>query len=518
MKTTFAFALLITVAVTFMATLCTPSIIHADTPTWTGKVACIVYSHCTGCHNTNGIAPFSLMTYNDVYQRRESVAHAIEDGHMPPFPADQSKRRYAHANTLSADEIEGVTSWVNGGAPLGDANNVPVPPTYSSAYQLPDPDFVGRIPTYTVTSDKDVYRVFVIPMNNAGQLTVQSIEVTPGNREIVHHALVFHDTSDAPYKKDLQDPLPGYSAFGGTGSASSKLLYGYTPGQGAFRFAPGFGTVILPKSYLILQVHYPGGVSGQSDSTEVRIKYGPSTLRNVTTVAALNHSTTLTNGPLFIPANTVKTFYSKVKNTVDRTITGLMPHMHLIGRSIKAFFVTPKKDTVHLVDIPEWDFHWQYVYQFQKPVLIPAGSVVYGEAVYDNTENNPHNPNSPPKDVSRGEGTEDEMFLVYMNLSDFVPGDTAIVIDTANHIRHDAACFLTTEVVEHPWERMRDADPCPSRDLVRFDAPDGYVMVGLGGGVVRSDKAPTTQMDIRDLASGVYFIHTGTSVVRVVKE
>lgn len=496
----------------------TGAAVIAETPTWSSDVACIIYSHCTGCHNASGIAPFPLTSYNDAYQRRESIASAVASKHMPPFPADQSTRSFAHANTLDAREIEGIVSWVKNDAPLGDPRAVPAPPTYSTSYQLPNPDFVGRIPSYTVTSDNDVYRVFVIPMNNTAQLTVESIEVYPGSREMVHHALIFQDTSDVPYKKDLQDPLPGYSAFGGTGSATSRLLYGYTPGQGAFRFAPGFGAVILPKSYIILQIHYPGGVRGQSDSTEVRIKYGPSSLRSVTTVPALNHSTTLTNGPLFIPANTVKTFYSKVTNAVDRTITGIMPHMHLIGRSIKAFFVTPKKDTVHLVDIPEWDFHWQYVYQFRKPILVPAGSVVYGEATYDNTESNPHNPNSPPKDVSRGEGTEDEMFLIYMNLSTYEPGDTDIVVDTASHAKHDASCFQTTSVVEESSPRIVDADPCPARDMALVDAPTGFVLIGLDGRVIRSSASATKEIPLGELSAGVYFVHTGTSVVRIVKE
>jgi hypothetical protein len=493
--------------------------LKAHNPTWTDGIACIVYSHCTSCHNQNGIAPFSLMTYNDVYQNRFSIAASIQAKSMPPFPASQNKREYAHANTLSEHEIDEIIDWVNNFAPLGDANNIPNPPTYTSSYQIPNPDFVGQIPTYTVTSNKDVYRMFVIPVNNSMQQTIQSIEVFPGNRDIVHHALVFQDTSSIPFTLDQNDPLPGYSAFGGTGSPSSKLLTVFTPGQGAFNFAPGFGATMLPNSYIVIQMHYPGGVSGQMDSTQVRIKYGASSLRKVTTVAALNHSSTLTNGPLLIPANSVKTFYNQVNVVTNRILTGIMPHMHLIGKSIKAFCVTPSNDTIHLIDIPDWDFHWQYFYQFQKPVLLPAGSVLHGEATYDNTTNNPNNPNSPPKNVSLGEGTEDEMFLIYMNLSSYIPGDTNIVIDTLSHYPHDASCFQTTGIHD---VRQLDVNiyPNPTTGFVRLEGINTTYMITIynseGKVVYTITKEPNEPLDIQHLGKGVYYFQIKTKDNKVV--
>jgi len=490
---------------------------RAHNPTWTNGIACIIYSHCTNCHNPKGIAPFSLMTYEDVYANRYSVAASVKAKSMPPYPATQEKMKYAHANTLSDHEIDEIADWVNNFAPLGDASKIPAPPNYSSQYQITAPDFTAQIPTYTVTSNNDVYRMFVLPVNNTTTRTIQSIEVFPGNREIVHHALVFYDTSTIPFNLDNSDPLPGYSAFGGTGSSSSKLLTGYTPGQGAFSFAPGFGIKLLPNSYIILQMHYPGGVSGQRDSTQVRIKYGASNLRDVTTIAALNHNTSLTNGPLMIPANTVKTFYSQVNNSINRTLTGIMPHMHLVGTSIKAWCVTPTKDTIHLIDIPKWDFHWQYFYQFQKPLFIPAGSIIYGEATYDNTSSNPNNPNNPPKDVKRGEGTEDEMMLIYMNLSTYAAGDENIVIDTASHFTHDASCFQSMGIhlpaKEESWQYYLDEsgnllhieaeEPCTA---LRIIAPNGREVLRMSG--------TDSPVNLSSLAPGVYILRMQTAAGR----
>lgn len=501
------------------ATVILQNPLGAHNPTWTDGIACIIYSHCTSCHNENGIAPFSLMTYDDVYQNRYSIAASVQAKSMPPFPASTRYRKYAHANTLSEHEIDDIVDWVNNFAPFGSASDIPTPPTYTSGYQLSDPDFIGQIPPYTVTSNSDVYRMFVIPVNNSVQQTIKSIEVYPGNREIVHHALVFQDTSTKPLTLDQNDPLPGYAAFGGTGSPSSKLLTVYTPGQGAFNFAPGFGAQMLPNTCIILQMHYPGGVSGQVDSTQIRIKYGPSTLRNVNTTAALNHHNTLTNGPLFIPANTVKTFYSKQNNLINRTLTGIMPHMHLIGTSIRAYCVTATNDTIHLIDIPEWDFHWQYFYQFQKPILLPAGSVLYGEATYDNTDSNPDNPNNPPKDVSRGEGTEDEMFLIYMNLSNYQPGDTSIVIDTSGHYLHDASCFQTSGISENSYEDI-SVYPNPASDKIFTRGIIGECRFTLfdseGKTILTGNTGPDVPVDIRHLTTGTYYLQLRTPKQEVI--
>lgn len=480
----------------------------AHTPTWTDGIACIVYAHCTSCHNPKGIAPFSLTRYEDVFANRFSIAASVQAGSMPPFPPSQKNRKYAHANTLSAHEKQEILDWVNNFAPLGDVDNIPAPPVYNSNFQMNEPDLILQIPNYTVNTNNDLYRVFVLPLNNAEQLFIKQIEIVPGNRNIVHHALVFQDTSSLPIQLDLNDPLPGYSAFGSTGSSSSKLITGYTPGQGVIEYPPGFGAALLPRSNLCIQIHYPGGISNKVDSTQIRLKFGPNTLRNITTVAALNHTTSLLNGPLFIPANTVKTFYSKIRVPTNRTITGVMPHMHLLGKSIKSFAVSPGGDTIHLVDIPEWDFHWQGFYTFQKPVLIPAGSELFGEATYDNTSNNIHNPNSPPRDVRQGEGTDDEMMLIYFNLASYLPGDTSIIVDTSSHFAHKNNC--------DPNELSINADeisifPNPNKGQFTIDGISGgfdIILYAVNGQQVYERKKlfGKSTLTIQNLAAGAYYM------------
>jgi hypothetical protein len=481
----------------------------AHSPTWTDGIACIIYSHCTNCHNTNGIAPFSLLTYNDVYQNRLSVAASVAAKSMPPFPPSQEKQKYAHANTLSQHEIDEIADWVNNFAPLGNASQIPTPPVYNSSAQLSNPDLILQIPTYTVNTTTDLYRCFVMPLNNINSEFIQKIEVIPGNRDIVHHALIFQDTSLIPLNLDNADPLPGYSAFGSTGSPTSKLILGYTPGQGIFNYPQNFGAKVNPNSYIVIQIHYPSGVSNAIDSTKIRIKYGPSTLRNMQTSPILNHGSTLINGPLSIPANTVKTFYNQFAINTNITTTGVLPHMHLLGKKIKSYFVTPTNDTTILVDIPEWDFHWQGFYQFQKPIYIPTGSMIYGEATYDNTVNNPNNPNNPPLLVVKGEGTGDEMFLIYFNYAPYVAGDTNIIIDTSSHLLHDASCFIPTSTKEIDAISNIEIYPNPTYSNLYVSGLTQECLVsiyGLNGEMIISKKlTQNTPIKIENLPTGIYY-------------
>lgn len=481
----------------------------AHNPTWTDGIACIIYSHCTSCHHPKGIAPFSLATYNDVYMNRYSVAASIQAGSMPPFPASQQKQRYAHANTLSDHEIKEIADWVNNFAPLGDANAIPTPPTYNAGFSINNPDVVLQIPTYTVNTTKDLYRCFVLPLNNNSAQFIRQIEVVPGSRDIVHHALIFQDTSVKPLNLDNADPLPGYTAFGGTGSASSVLITGYTPGQGLFEYPQGFGAKVNAKSYIIVQIHYPGGISNRKDSTQVRIKYGSGVLRNILTAPILNHSVSLKNGPLTIPPNVVKTFYAEYKINTNATVTGVFPHMHLIGRSIKAYVVNPAKDTTWLVDVPHWDFHWQGFYSFQKPIYIPSGSTLYGEATYDNTTANPNNPNNPPITVNQGEGTADEMFLIYFNFTGYLPGDERIIIDTTSHLQHDQSCFNTSGNREL-YKPDITLSPNPVRDNLSIRGLQGSCQSSMysaeGKMVLEQEIAEGASLNISTLPAGVYYL------------
>lgn len=485
--------------------------------TWNSDIACIIYSHCSSCHREGGIAPFSLMSHFEASQRKEMIASSVQSKMMPPFPPDQTKRPLAHANTLNQNEIDAIVSWANNNAPLGSGPE-PTAPAFSSAWEIENADLVKTIPSYTVnTPQQDDYRVFVLPIGNTQTKYIESVEVVPGNREIVHHVLVYKDTSAIPYQLDQADPLPGYAAFGSTGSSSAELVAGYVPGQKAYSFPPGFGSRLLPNSYLCLQIHYPKGVNNQADSTSVRIRYRNTAVREMRVEPILNHTSTLMNGPLFIPAGSVKTFYSQFISPGNYTLTGLAPHMHLLGKRIRAYGIKPGGDTIHLIDIPDWHFHWQGFYSFKKPVLIPAGTVLKGEAVYDNTSDNPENPNIPPQPVSLGEGTSDEMMLIYFVFAPYLPGDSSIVIDSSDHFTHnEESCTMvtSTEKKESPQETGILIFPNPVNEVLSIEGICGPFQLrirdGLGCEARAASGTNSIKMDLRKLPTGLYHLEIET--------
>jgi hypothetical protein len=138
----------------------------------------------------------------------------------------------------------------------------------------------------------------------------------------------------------------------------------------------------------------------------------------------------LQNGPLFIPANTSKTFHAKFNTPFNGSLISVAPHMHLIGRNITSYGVTPQGDTIPFIRINDWDFHWQGGYTFQHVQRIPSGTVLHAYATYDNTTDNPHQPSDPPQDVANGEATTDEMMLVYFAYMAYQAGDENILLDS----------------------------------------------------------------------------------------
>jgi hypothetical protein len=406
-------------------------IVNAQTaPTWSADVASIVYNKCSSCHHAGAIGPFPLMSYNDAFVQASGIEASVYDNRMPPWPPDASYRRFAHERLLSSDEKTKILDWVSNGAPEGNPNTAPAPPVFTSNWQIANPDLTLKMPDYfSEASSFDMYKCFAIPTGETQNKFIKSIEVVPGNRSAVHHVLVFQDDSGECLQLDANWPGPGYTNYGGAGSNNATLVYAWVPGSEPFTTPNGFGIKLNANSALVMQIHYPSGTAGSLDSTRVNITYTSGNVREIFIASPLNHAN-ITNGPLSIAANTVKTFYQEY--TVPANVTGfsVAPHMHLIGRSTKIYAIPPVGDTIPLINIPDWNFSWQGAYEFQYAQPLPAGTVIRSEVTYDNTANNPYNPNTPPQNISAGEATDEEMCLTFFAYSGYQPGDENILIDS----------------------------------------------------------------------------------------
>lgn len=494
--------------------LALPCISHAQT-TWSNSVANILYSRCTSCHHNGGIAPFSLMTYSDANSNSGDIEDVILSGEMPPWPPDSQFARYAHERLLTIQERNDILDWVTQGALSGDTSLAPAAPIYTGLGEIQNPDLISRMPTFAVNTVNDLYRCFVIPSGITTDQYITELEALPGNRSIVHHILIYEDTSSVPAQLDASDPGPGYTNFGGTGSFASKLIGIWVPGQQVSRLPAGMGIKLSANTNIVIQVHYPGGTTGQSDSTEIRFKLTGTPLREISINPPLNHYQ-LDNGPLFIPANTTKTFTAQYTLPVDVSVLAVGPHMHLIGKSITSYGVTPTQDTIPFIHIPHWDFHWQGTYSFQKVLHVPAGTTLYSSAFYDNTTANLHNPNNPPQNVSLGESTTDEMMLVYFAYTAYQPGDENIIQDSTIILSNQEIAF--TDIVSTVQLYSPSPNPASNRTSIKFLLPyktkAHLSITDIQGKVLWLDKQNnergagyhTVEVSLSDFGRGIYTV------------
>lgn len=390
--------------------------------TWSNEVAPIFYNKCASCHHDGGIAPFSLMTYGEVSQMVSAINDEVTNEHMPPWPPDNSYQEYSHSRALSAGEKATVLDWISGGAPEGNSSDTPPPPVFNTGSFLGNGDLTVQIPTYMskAQSGHDDYVCFSIPTNLLQNRFIRAMEIVPGNRAIVHHALIYVDEAGT-YATDTTDGNCG-------GPQNANLIGGYTPGASPLVFPSGsgfkLGMEIPAGSNIVLAMHYPDGSYGMYDSTKVIFHFYPQGESGIRQVFA---ASILQNWTLSLPPNevtTVNAHYPPVGTLpADFSVLSVFPHMHLLGQTIRAYAVNSQGDTIPYISIPQWDFHWQDFYFFRHVQKTPAGSVIRGQAVYDNTLNNPENPSNPPVHVYAGESTTDEMFLVYFHYMTYQAGD-----------------------------------------------------------------------------------------------
>lgn len=400
--------------------------------TWSDDVATIFYNKCGQCHHNGGIAPFSLMTYNEVGPMASFIYNVVDTEEMPPWPPNNDYQQYSHDRSLSSNEKATVLNWINNGALEGNAANTPPPPVYQTGSILGNGDLEIQIPTYMSKAQggNDDYACFAIPSNLPTDRHIKSIEIVPGNREIVHHALIYID----PTSSCVTDTVGG--DCGGPSSSNATLVMGYTPGSSPLTLPASsplkLGMPMPANSQVVFAMHYPDGSYGQYDSTKVIFHFyppGTTGIRDVTTAPVLQ------NWSFFLPANQITSVSAQYPNSgglpANFSILSVFPHMHLLGQSMKVFGLNAANDTVNqFIDIPEWDFHWQDFYFFKNIQKASTGTTLKVDAVYDNTSGNIHNPNNPPQAVVPGLNTTDEMCLVYAHYMLYLPGDENYNLDS----------------------------------------------------------------------------------------
>jgi mono/diheme cytochrome c family protein len=392
-----------------VAFLASSTLLADDSVTYTKHVAPILWKNCATCHRPGEVGPFSLLTYQDAAKRAEFLAEITANRRMPPWKAEPHYGEFHDARTLSDDEIATIGKWAAAGAPEGNPRDLPPAPTFPDGWQLGKPDLVIKMSqAYQVPADgKDIYRCFVLPIPTDEDKTVAAWEFRPGNRRVVHHAILYLDHRGAARKRDGEDGSPGYMSFGGPGVMPTGSLGGWAPGSMPRRLPEGAGKFLRHGSDLVLQIHYHPNGKAETDESTVGIYFTEKPAQKLVTGVALR------SRKLNIKAGE-RNYQASAESSplpCDVHAVCIFPHMHMLGKEMKVWAETPDGKTVPLIWIKDWDFNWQGAYFYQQPILLAKGTVLKLTAAYDNSADNPANPNNPPKDVHWGEQTADEMCL-----------------------------------------------------------------------------------------------------------
>jgi hypothetical protein len=381
--------------------------------TYAKDVAPILNNRCISCHRPNEVAPFSLVGYDNAKKWGKMASIVAGARQMPPWKAVHGFGEFKDEARLSDQEIKTLSDWVYDEMPRGDRRLEPPTRSFSSEdWPLGKPDLVIQPSrTFQVEANgPDVYRNFVIHTDFKEPTWINGMEIKPGNRKVVHHVITYLDGNHAARKLEARsrDGQEGYtSSGGGVGILPTGSLGGWAPGFQSRLSPPGTAFLVNPGTDLIIQVHYHKSGKAESDLTKVGLYFAK------TPVESEMKLNWLFNFNVNIPPGE-KNYVLRQEFTFPKDVVmyAAMPHMHLLGRSMKAWLEYPDGSKKPLVYIDDWDFNWQLSYAFKDPIHVPKGTKEVVEAVYDNSADNVRNPNNPPKRVTWGEETTDEMFLL----------------------------------------------------------------------------------------------------------
>jgi tetratricopeptide (TPR) repeat protein len=396
--------------------------LNAATVTFARDIAPIVFEHCASCHRPGQAAPFSLLTYDEVRRRAQLIAVVTKSRSMPPWKPEPGYGEFAGERRLSDRQVELIQQWVELGTPEGDVHDLPPTPQWVGDWQLGKPDLVVSMPEpYLLGSDgPDVFRTFVIPIEVPTGRFVKGLEFHPGVPRAVHHANVKIDRTRSSRRLDDDDPGPGFDGGGGRGALfPDGHFLGWTPGQ-APHMLDDTAWWLEVGSDLVVEVHMMP--TGKPERVQLRVGlfFTDDPPLRVPYMVRLGRQS------IDIPAGTrdYRVTDSYVL-PVDVEVLSVQPHAHNLAREMKGFARLPDGTTTSLIYIRDWDFRWQDVYRFRRPISLPRGTTLTMQYTYDNSADNIRNPNRPPKRVTFGQTTASEMGDLWLQLAARTSSDRA---------------------------------------------------------------------------------------------
>ena len=403
----------------------------AQSPTYYKDVAPVLQKRCQECHRTGEIAPMAFLTYADTRPWAMAIKEAVLSRKMPPWFADPHYGKFSNDRSLSKPEIDTLVAWADSGAKPGDPKDAPAPPSFSEGWTIGKPDLIldtgvdFKIPAQGTVD----YTHFVVPTGFTEDTWVKDIEVRPGNKALVHHVVLFARPKGSKFaaelkpgepfvfpkdensKKTERPPQSDRATLYGINANSYEMVSVYVPGGVAYKTLPGQARLIPANADLIFQMHYTANGKEGFDRSRVGITFAKEKPKErVVNAFIMNRTLRIPPGA---PNHEVD---AKVTLQHDVTLQSLFPHMHLRGKNFEYSATYPTGETQILLKLTKYDFNWQLTYMLEKPLLLPKGTQLQSTAFYDNSPNNPYNPD-PKKEVFWGDQSWEEMLAGFVDLA-----------------------------------------------------------------------------------------------------
>ncbi len=438
--------------------------------TFTKDVASLLAARCAACHQPGGGAPFSVLTYDEVRPWARAIRQAVRTRSMPPWkPEPGYGGPFLGERRLDDAEIDLIARWVDGGAPEGNpADRPPMPAVRAAGWRLGAPDLVVEMPEpYTLPAGgegDDVLRKFAVPIPVRETRYVKGVEFQPGNPRVVHHANLKIDPTPASRRLDAEDPEPGYE---GVTPFDARFPFGYflgwTPGQARPLEADGMAWRLDPGSDLLLELH----LTPAREPEPVRSRVGFFFTGEAPTKVPF--TIRLGKQDLDIPPGAAG--YRRVDRyvlPVDVEVHGVQPHAHYLAEDVRGYATLPDGTRRPLIHIADWDFHWQDFYRYRTPFVLPRGAELTMEFTWDNSAANPDNRFSPPRRVTWGQDSSNEMGDLWIQVVPRRPAD----LETLTRDRRPME--LAEDIVGFEMELAAD----PGQVMMRDDVADLYLQFG----------------------------------------
>jgi len=376
----------------------------------------VLQKNCQGCHRPGEAGPMSFMTYESTRPWAKAIKSAVASKKMPPWFADPSHGKFANDRSLSQAELNTLVSWVDAGAPSGNAKEGPAPIQFTEGWAIGKPDLIFEVPTaFEIPASGTIdYQYVIMHTGLTEDKYVQTAEARPSDRERTHHIIAFIREPGSRWFKDAPIGVAFVPEKGKDGAAvafGGDFLAGYAPGTIPDILKPGQVKLLKAGSDIVFQLHYTANGKTGSDKSKVGVIFATDTPKErVLTLAAAN-------GEFAIPpGNGNYRVDSKITLQADSTLESLLPHMHLRGKSFEYRVIYPSGETETLLSVPHYSFSWQLTYYLDKPKVLPKGTVIECTAYFDNSLNNPDNPD-PTKEIKFGEQSWDEMMIGFFDVS-----------------------------------------------------------------------------------------------------